>query len=212
MFDGPKLGRESPPQASRSPFDGLILSKRSTPDEQRSKLESAVQRVGRATADILRYGREHEPLPHQKVALDNARKALDTVQPRAAQDLAAAFAADPALVDDAAKGRTTAAIRAMQLEAEVRTNPELRADRFVQSWQQLRARHEKLGGWQNEASRKSVEQAMTAMGKSLERDPQLESLLRTRVKQLGLPGREDQSLSQSISDWLGRSRSRGIGL
>jgi hypothetical protein len=137
---------------------------------------------------------------------------LDAVQPRAAQDLAAAFAADPALIDDAAKGRTTTAIRAMQMEAELRTNPELRADRFVQSWQQLRARHEKLGGWQNEASRKSVEQAMTAMGKSLERDPQLESLLRTRARQLGLPGRDDQSLSQSISDWLGRSRSRGIGL
>jgi hypothetical protein len=51
-------------------------------------------------------------------------------------------------VREAAAGRAQRAIRAMRLEAEIRTDPKLRADRFVERWQGLerqRARLERGG-------------------------------------------------------------------
>jgi Ti-type conjugative transfer relaxase TraA len=211
IFDGLRLRTTSPTVPARGPFDGLVLPTSPPPDIGRSPLETAVQRVGRAMADIHRLGTEQQPLPHQKVALSKAREALDAVRPHGATDLAAAFAAEPALVEDAAKGRTAAAIRAMQIETELRTDPELRADRFVRAWQQLRAQRDRLGGWENEGARKGVEQRMAAMGKGLERDPQVESLLRKKATQLGLPDHDGRRLSQAIPDWLSHSRDRGIG-
>jgi len=44
---------------------------------------------------------------------------------------------DLKLIDAAANGRTANAIRVMQLEGEMRENPELRADIFIQRWQAL---------------------------------------------------------------------------
>ncbi len=50
------------------------------------------------------------------------------------------------------------------------------------------------------------------MAKSLQRDPQLESLLRNRRTELGLSSRAKESLSHELAEHLGLSRSRGIGL
>ena len=50
------------------------------------------------------------------------------------------------------------------------------------------------------------------MAKGLERDPQLESLLRNRTKELGLSSQSGQSLSQDLQRHLGRSLGRGLGL
>jgi len=52
---------------------------------------------------------------------------------------------------------------------------------------------------------------MTGMAKSLERDPQLESLLRNRVKELGIRSSGGASLSHDLQNWLGLSRGRGLG-
>ena len=55
---------------------------------------------------------------------------------------------------------------------------------------------------------------MAGLAKSLERDAQMESLLRPRARELGLgigmePGR---GLSRELSDWFGLSRGRGLSL
>jgi hypothetical protein len=96
------------------------------------------------------------------------------------------LARDPSLAEDASVGRTRAAIRAMQIEAEIRTNPELRADRFVARWQNLerqRLRFDQRGDW---ASERKVPDAMGDLAKSLHRDPQLESIPRNRRRELGI--------------------------
>ena len=168
-------------------------------------------------------------LEHQHRAHDVAAKELDTIQRDGASDLATAFAREPALVGEAANGRTANAVRAMQLEAEVRINPELRADRFVQQWQGLRAQRDKLGGWQNEDARKKVEISMTKLAGSIEKDPQMGRALATRGNQLigrqwslewsvgsrdGGIGREltDRALAKGIGQELGHSLGRGRGL
>lgn len=94
------------------------------------------------------------------------------------------FAREPGIASEAANGRTANAVRQMQLEAELRANPELRADRFVQTWQQLRAQRDKLGGWQNENARGAVENRMHAMAKGLEKDPALGAALSRRGSEL----------------------------
>jgi hypothetical protein len=116
------------------------------------------------------------------------------------------------LIDEAAQGRTSTAIRALVLEAELRTSPERRADRFVEDWQKLARAHRSLRHAGNEAGARAIGQQMSALGKSMERDAQAESLIRKRLPQLGIPAREGASLSQTIQDWLGRSRSRGLEL
>jgi len=50
---------------------------------------------------------------------------------------------------------------------------------------------------------------MAGMAKSLERDPQVESILRNRKAQLGLPAMPERSIGQSLVDTYGLRRSRG---
>jgi hypothetical protein len=52
---------------------------------------------------------------------------------------------------------------------------------------------------------------MTGLAKTLERDPQMESLLRSRHKELGMPANIEGPLSQSLPGWIGWGRGRGVG-
>src|SRR3546814_13837879 len=70
-------------------------------------------------------------LPHQRTELDKARDALDRAGWHAARDMEEAYARDPDLAAEASRGRVDGALRAMQREADVRTDPAKRADRFV---------------------------------------------------------------------------------
>jgi hypothetical protein len=119
---------------------------------------------------------------------------------------------EPSLIDDAAKGRTAATIRAMVLESELLTSPERRADRFFDEWRKLSREREVHRFNADEAGARSAEAGMAAMGKQLQRDPQLESLLRPHARELGIESESGGSLSHTIQHWLDRSRRRDIGL
>lgn len=197
MFDGLKLG--SAPVVAPEP-------------QTASSLSSAVQRYSRATEDILKMREQGlEELPHQRVAFDAAGTALNTIRPDSARDLRSAFARNRGLIDEAAGGRTTAAIRAMMLESEVRNDPALRADRFVEDWQKLRGQRQALHHAGDDAGMRRVRSDMSAMAKSLERDAQVESLLKRRLPELGMKMSGSASLSHDLQEWLGISRSRGLG-
>ncbi|MGN7998013.1 Ti-type conjugative transfer relaxase TraA [Sphingomonas sp. 22176] len=207
MFDGLRL---SIPEPERLPtklrFDGLKLSAPAVAPEASAtqKLERAVEGYARAVQDAGRMtGQGRAPLEVQKAALARTAEAVNALQPHGAHDLDMAFERTPGLVSEAANGRTANAIRQMQLEAEVRANPELRADRFVQAWQQLQARRGKLSGWENEEKRAGVENAMRSMAKGLEKDPALGAALSRRGSQLF--GR------QWSPEWTPGSRDGGVG-
>jgi Ti-type conjugative transfer relaxase TraA len=201
------------PVPTRSKFDGLTLYK--TPPTRSIEpigLANAVQRLARATAEIMRMRNDgYTELPHQRIAYDKAYGALDAVRPDAARDLRSAFARDRGLIDEAAQGRTGTTIRAMALEAEVRASPERRADRFVEDWQKLAKAHRSFRHAGDEAGVRAVGQQMSTLGKSFERDAQAELLIRKRLPELGFQMREGASISHSIQDWLGISRGRGLG-
>ena len=211
-FAGLDLGLVTPPPA-RGMFEGLALSRQSpTRSVEPTGLNNAVQRFARATADIMRMRKDgYSELPHQRIAYDKARDALDAVRPDAARDLRAAFVRDMGLIEEVGQGRTSGAIRAMTLEAELRVSPQRRADRFVEDWQRLAKAHRSLRQAGNLTGVRTIGQQMTALGKSMERDAQAESLIRKRLPELGIQAREGASISHSIQDWLGLSRGRGLG-
>ncbi|QYU68719.1 hypothetical protein J4558_00780 [Leptolyngbya sp. 15MV] len=141
-----------------------------------------------------------------------ARDQLDAVRPDAAEDLRVAMNKDRTLIAEAANGKTARAVRAMTFERERRIDVTARADRFVADWQtraRQMSRFEKDGDY---LALDKVKSGMAAMSQSLERDPQLESLLRQRHKELGIGTSGGVSISHNLQRWLDRSRSRGRGL
>jgi len=210
---------KEPPQRERSMFAGFRPAA-PTPqpaaparDHDQLAQRQAIERHARAAADVMRMNDRGLPvLAHQRKALEEAREAMGKIGPHASKDLERAYVRDPALAGETASGRTQRAIRVLQLEAEVRADPRLRADRFVERWQGLERQRSALHRAGDMTGADQVKDRMGAMAKSLERDPQVESLLRTRRPELGLPAEMGRSVGQGLSDYLGIGRGRGLGL
>ena len=177
----------------------------------RSSLHEAVVGFARTTAEIVRMREQGRPEnAQQRSAFDAARAELDAVRPSAARDLRAAFVRDMSLLQEAAAGESTNALRGMEWERRYRTEPQFRADHFVKTWRQLGDRHELHERRGDERGAQRIAAQMTGLAKTLERDPQLESLLRNRSKDLGVPAYLDRPLSQALPDWIGWGRARGL--
>ncbi|MGN6819508.1 MAG: Ti-type conjugative transfer relaxase TraA [Sphingomonas sp.] len=201
----------APPR--RSMFDGLTLNADPIDKPQRSPLDRAVERYARAAQDITRMrDMGYEPLAHQRQAMAEAGKAVDALQRNGARDLGTAMTRDPALVGEAANGRTAKAIQAMVAENEMRIDATNRADRFVKDWQVHTRQFRRLERNGDYLAAEGVKDKLDLMAKSLHRDAQLESLLRNRVSELGIRGRAGASLSHELQQSLSLSRSRGMGL
>ncbi|WKL57388.1 Ti-type conjugative transfer relaxase TraA [Asticcacaulis sp. ZE23SCel15] len=212
------------PEKVRSMFDGLDLGQRSpTPQptdyrEDREALRrSAIQRHAGAVKDIFHMHDKDLPvLPHQTTALKKAREELTTFDKHAVHDLERAYSADPAMASEAAGGRTQRSIRVLQMEAEMRADPVKRADRFVDDWTRMDARRVGAERSGDTASANRLRDQMGAMAKIIERDPQMELLLRNRRLALGLSGGPgwdmERKLSQELGASIGLERSRGISI
>ncbi len=176
-------------------------------------MRRGVERYARAVEDIGRTtGRGMDAMPHQVAARDKALATLNDIRPEAGHDLCAAFSRQPELVGQAASGRTATAIRAMQLEAEIRTNPQMRADRFVENWQRLHRQRDQAFQTGNYSRAEAATASMGAMAKGLERDAQVDSLLRERKIELGLQGRDAGAMGHQLKEYLGLGRGRDLGL
>lgn len=202
------------PSQVRSPFVGSKLDASPFAIPKPDPLEQAVIRVARAAVDILRTRKDgQEQLPHQRAAIEKAAAELEALRSGAKADLRKAFNANPALVDEAAKGRPQATIRAMALEAEMRTDPTRRADHFVARWSKLQHASEHAYQVGDVERRKAIQTQMAGMAKSLERDPQMESILAARKAQLGITIETGRRLGAELAfnhgiDW---GRGRGLG-
>jgi len=183
-------------------------------EPKQTPLEQAVVRVARAATDILKMrGIGQAELPHQRTALNEAARELEALRPGGRADLRNVFNADPGLVDEAANGRPQGVIRAMALEAEMRTDPAKRADEFVASWTRLQKQSERAYVTGDAEGRKAIQSRMAGMVRSLERDPQMESILAARKAQLGITIETGRKLGAELAfnhgiDW---GRGRGLG-
>jgi hypothetical protein len=136
------------------------------------------------------------------------------VRPHGSHDAEAAYKKNPELAQEAATGRVNRAIRALQLETELRTDPQRRADRFVDRWRELGQTSQRQYQAGDMPGYRATRSAMGDMAKSLERDPQLESILEGRKRDLGIgidSGRR-LGLELAFNHGIDLGRGRSIGL
>ncbi|ESQ89774.1 Ti-type conjugative transfer relaxase TraA [Asticcacaulis benevestitus] len=215
------------PDKVRGLFDGLDLGQRSkTPQlkpndyrEDRDALRrSAIQRHAGAVNDIFRMHDKDLPvLPHQTTALEKAREELNGFDKHASHDLEQAYQRDPSMAAEAAGGRIQRSVQTLQLETEIRAAPVKRADRFVDDWTRMNARRIGAERSRDTTTANRLRDQMGAMAKSLERDPQMESLLRNQRLALGLSRSGtgwdmERKLSSELGASIGLEPSRGISI
>ncbi|MDC7267279.1 MULTISPECIES: Ti-type conjugative transfer relaxase TraA [unclassified Shinella] len=234
MFAGLKLNARPAPSQERTerPEREGSLRQAPTPDRPhtdklaerargQSPLEAAVDRYSRAYQSIDQHRREGLPvLDMQRQEIGDAGRQLDQVQGGMKDLLRSTLQNDPATVramtELSGRERVAQVIDGMKRENAALQDPNIRAERFVERWQELQGQRRELRGWQHDDARAKVESQMNGMTKSLERDPQVDSILRNRRQELGIgqQQRRGQSIAHELQEEMSRSRqlSRGIGL
>ena len=239
----PQAARELPMREpltpKRSMFDGLKLnttptrtpSERSVPQhaaepvaQQADPLHQAVDRYARAWSDAERMrGQDLPVIEHQKIALREAGAGLDRARPDATRDLLMALEHEPATLRamTGLQGGERAAqlVAGIQHEARVRLDPNLQVERLVKVWNGLEAQHAGLTGRGQAEARGKVEGRMKELAGALKRDPQLETLMRTRSSELGIEAGSrldrvvrERNIERAINPDIKRGRTLGMSM
>jgi hypothetical protein len=103
-------------------------------------------------------------------------------------------------------------MRAMQHEAAVRTDPALRSERFVSDWRELSAARKQLDQQGDRAGAARLSAKLTELTKGLERDPQVEGLLRGKARELGIDPKPERSIANELTATLSRERRLDLGM
>ncbi|TPN82552.1 Ti-type conjugative transfer relaxase TraA [Mesorhizobium sp. CU2] len=179
----------------------------------RSARTKALVRHARALNSILSTGNaEGQGSPEQMRELRDARNAFEEVRPYGWRDAEAAYVKNPELAREAGAGRVNRIVGALQLETEIRTDPGRRADRFVEDWQKLKRTSQRQYEAGDMSGYRSTRSVMSDMAKSLERDPQLESLLANHKKALGIQVESGRRLGVELAFSHGIGIGRGMDI
>ncbi|ATQ67997.1 MULTISPECIES: Ti-type conjugative transfer relaxase TraA [Methylosinus] len=214
------------PEKVRGMFDGLRLPAAGGQGPERKVAEDPEAALRRArTKALIHHARAVDAIfemqerggkanPEQVKELQEARKVFEEVRPYGSHDAEAAYKKNPELASEVATGRTARAIRALQLETELRTDPQRRADRFVERWRELGQTSQRQYQAADMSGYKATRSAMGDMAQSLERDPQLESILAGRKRDLGIGVESGRRLGLELafSHGIDLGRGRNIGL
>jgi Ti-type conjugative transfer relaxase TraA len=218
IFDGLRLGGDrhrGAPTTQRASPPATAIDDGDDAHEAALRRERtlALKRHARAVDAIFSAQDEGgRATPEQYGELKDARKHFDTLRPHGARDAEAAYAGNPGLAREAAGGSINRTIRALQLETELRSNPELRADRFVSRWKALGAESDRQYVAGDMDGMRATRATMSDMAESLHRDPQLESVLAQRKQQLGIIMTSGRSLGHDLAASFGIDVGRGRGL
>lgn len=240
--DGPQTGPSQPQPAEtqrRGMFAGLRLNARPAPSQEtpapdrppvnrlaerargQSPLEAAVDRYARAWQSIDQHRREGLPvLDMQRQEMRAAGQQLDQVQGGMKDLMRSTLQHDPATVramtGRSGRERVARVIEGMKRENAALQDPHVRAERFVDRWQELQEQRRELRGWQHDEARARVESQMSGLAKGLERDPEAEAIVRDRSRELGIRQElgQEQSVARALQEDMTRGHrlSRGIDL
>jgi len=227
MLDGLRQPDNGVPGLDAASQPGLEKVGKPAPERQVEDDPEAAMRRARGRA-FVRHARAVDAVfkaqdrgisatPEQVQELHEARAGFDDMRPHGSRDAEAVYKRNPGFAADVASGdadRALPARRALQLETEMRQNPDLRADRFVERFRDLRQSGERQYAAGNYSGYKAARAEMGNMAMTLERDPQMESLLEGRKKQLGIDMDFDSGmrLGRQLALSHGLGRGRGIGL
>ncbi|MGY4304794.1 Ti-type conjugative transfer relaxase TraA [Bradyrhizobium sp. USDA 4369] len=233
IFDGLRVpGEVSDRDGGLRPEQGSPERERSGTAADRRETEVPARNVARdpeaearriRTRALVRHARAVDAIfaaqetggrasPEQVKELQNARKAFEQVRTFGSHDAEAAYKKNPELAREAAGGQVSRTVRALQLETELRTDPGRRADRFVERWHKLEQTSQRLYQAGDMSGYKAARSAMGDMARSLERDPQMESILVSRRKDLGIALESGQRLGQqlALAHGIGLRKYRGL--
>jgi Ti-type conjugative transfer relaxase TraA len=180
-------------------------------DPRRGLRDTIVQFARAARQIMAAREQQQDESPAQLREFREAGHQIDAAVPNGARDLRSAFMRDPQVMEPLAAGDTSGAMQVIEWERRYRTEPGFRADQFVKTWREMGDRHERFERRGDERSARRIAGEMAGLAKSLERDPQVESLLRLRHKELGMPSYIEGPLSRSLPGWIGWGRGRGLG-
>ncbi|WP_299748070.1 Ti-type conjugative transfer relaxase TraA [uncultured Tateyamaria sp.] len=173
----------------------------------------ALKRHARAVDAIFTaQDRGNSGTPDQLRDLAESRASFEEVRPDGWRDAEAAYAKDPSLTREAGLSQANRAIRALQLETQLRTPRERRAAQLVERWQHLdrtSLSHYRSGTM---SDYRATRAEMGEMAKSLQRDPQLESVLANRKAELGIRMESGRRLGAELAYCHGIDITRGRGL
>ncbi|MFO1098698.1 MAG: Ti-type conjugative transfer relaxase TraA [Xanthobacteraceae bacterium] len=224
MFDGLRLPADGGKRPERESAGMEAVHAAAAPAREAAEDREEVLRRARTKA-LIRHARAVDAIfvvqeqggkagPEQVEELQEARKVFEEVRPYGSHDAEAAYKKKPELASEAATGRVARTVRALQLETELRTDPVRRADRFVERWRELGQTSQRQYQAGDMSGYKATRAAMGDMAKSLERDPQMESLLANRKAALGIDMGAGRRLGTALalSHGLDLGRGRGLGL
>jgi Ti-type conjugative transfer relaxase TraA len=221
---GPDGGRGPEPGTPERERSGTQAGRRDTEVPERKVAEEPDKEMRRVrTRALVRHARAVDAIfeaqemggeasPEQVKELQKARKVFEEVRPYGSHDAEAAYKKNPELAREAAGGRVNRAVRALQLETELRIDPGRRADRFVEHWQKLDQTSLRQYQAGDMSGYKATRSAMGDMAKSLERDPQLESILANRKRELGISFESGRRLGHELAFTHGIDLDRGRDL
>ena len=230
MFDGLKLNAGRGPSQERGEASQMQHrperegSLRPAPAQDRpaerlrplSGFEQSVDRVARAWSAIERQDRQGLPvLEGQKAELQQAGQQLDQQRPGASRLMVSAMQYDPqtdrAMQELSGRERVGQLVQGMDRERALQADPNVRADRLIHRWQELQGERKELAGWQHDEARGKVEGQMRQVAGMIERDPQVESIVRNRSQELGIRSpQRDRSITMQMEQQLTRGRSQGL--
>ncbi len=237
-----EAAREAPPPKKRSMFAGLQLGAgRSQPSSAKDSTREAVQRpamelrqeprpaafsraveeFARAYRDAARMRAENLPvLEHQKQALGKAGAALDAARDGSTRELLSALRHDPATraaMPLEGPDRAARLIAGMERERQAQRDPNIRAERAVAEWRKLEKEHGGLRGFEQDVARGQIEERLRALAGAIKRDPQVESVIRTRSREFGIERGsrlekviEEKNVERALDRSVARERARGL--
>jgi hypothetical protein len=159
-------------------------------------------------------------LEHQKRALGKAGAALDAAHEGSTRELLSALRHDPATraaMTLEGPERAAGLIAGMERERQAQRDPNIRAERAVAEWRKLENEHGGLRGFKQDMARGQIEERLRTLVGAIKRDPQMESVLRARSRELGIERGsrlekviEEKNLERALARSVERERDRGL--
>jgi Ti-type conjugative transfer relaxase TraA len=203
--DGPEVRKAVP---ERDPLTDRI--------RQPSGFEQSVDRFARAWTAMEKMDGQGLPvLESQKTEFRQASLGLDQQRPGASSLMISAMQYDPqtgrAMNELSGRERVGELVAGMDRERAAQADPTVRADRLINRWQELREERQGLRGWQHDEARGKVEGQMRQVTGAIERDPQVESIVRSRSQEIGIKHvGQGQNIASAMEQQLSRGRSQGL--
>ena len=231
MFDGLRLG--APPKRAerqqRASVEQADIKNANIEQDRQARrqadrlhslsgFEQAVDRYARAYTAINKQARASLPvLEGQKQEFRQARLALDQARPGTLALMVSAVRHDPetarVLADLFGRERVGQLVASMARERTLQADPNVRADRLIRRWQQLDGERQALLGLSQVEARGKVEGKMRKVADAIERDSQVEAIVRTRARELGIGSpQRDRSIVDQMEQQIipGRTLGRGF--